>query len=345
MEPSDQLAVVMVTFNSAATVRRSICAVREVFPAAEIVVVDNGSTDDTVSIVLTADPSARVLSGHGNIGFAKANNLGAGVAARSAILFLNPDAIPLRADPDDLRATLSRSPTGLLGLSLAYPGGGTAEAALLRDRKWKSQLAFSLTRAFALPAGLTVRNPRARRRRPAWVSGAACLVSKAEFVNLVGGFDERFFLYYEDWDLARRYGQCGLPVRASTAITVEHARGGSVSAVPNLARLAWGLLGLMQWTANWEGPDSAVRAARATLFLLSLIGRALSAVPPVGSVGRAARRKAAEAQLTLTELRRHAEVQRGATEAAHYPDAREALAVALETRLPISPARRRGPVR
>jgi hypothetical protein len=67
-----------------------------------------------------------------------------------------------------------------------------------------------------------------------WLSAALLLCARTEFLDL-GGFDERFFLYYEDQELSRRYEAHGLPLAVTDAINGHHVCGGS-SATHDVAR-------------------------------------------------------------------------------------------------------------
>ena len=111
---------------------------------------------------------------------------------------------------------------------------------------------------------------------------AMLLVSRDEFLH-VGGFDPRFFLYYEDRDLSRRYRNAGLPIRTTNTILGRHAGGGSseddgLRAGP----VAWSLLGWIQFVAIHHGERTADRAARATLVTLRLMRVAVRALAATG---------------------------------------------------------------
>src|SRR4051794_39365256 len=100
------VSVVVVTHRSAATVARTLdCTAR--LAVQEVVVVDNDSPDETVTVVEAHLPANGLLVRQANVGFGAGNNAGVSAltAWTDAVLFLNPDAT---IEPDDLRTLLRR---------------------------------------------------------------------------------------------------------------------------------------------------------------------------------------------------------------------------------------------
>jgi len=264
------ISAVVVTYDSAACVGRCLTSVREVLRDVELIVVDNGSHDGTVRAVRAAAPEAKVIEIGENVGFGRACNTGAEAAAGFHVLFLNPDAVVAGADVETLDVLLEARPFGLVGPAL--------EGETERRRAESSWIAGYFTHTFE-----TLR-PRERRPRvrsseegtSAWVSGAMLLVSREEFLRL-GGFDPRFFLYYEDRDLSRRYREAGLPILTTNAIRGRHAVGRS-SANDGLRAgpAVWSLLGWIQYVAIHDDERAAERLARATLVTLRLLRLGMS---------------------------------------------------------------------
>ena len=296
--PRAPVSVIVVTYNSAVALPTCLNALSEHLPDSEVVVVDNGSQDETVDLV-RARPAVRLVSGHGNVGFGAAVNRGAQAAAGTLLLVLNPDAIVVAVEHSDL-ATLSGDPvTGLVGCRVR---GSRKDRYLMWDSwSWKAELCWSLGEHFLVPRELTVHRPTrgVRRRRP-WIAGAAFVVRRSEFLE-GGGFDDKFFLYYEDFDLSRRYRQRGLPVRTTDALTVSHV-GQASSPRDDALMTTVALLSLIQYVDKWEGPEAARCAAAWCLRLLRTVeasGKVFERAPVLGRRAAKKRTSAAVARSCL----------------------------------------------
>jgi GT2 family glycosyltransferase len=242
------VSVTIVNWNRAVLLEQCL---RSVFatPAAvsyEVIVVDNGSHDDSVAMVRSLFPQVAIIPSPVNIGFAAAQNHAIAAARGRYVLVLNndatvrPDTIPnlvelMERHPDVACCTCAESSQ----LGLGSPKSGAF-------RRFPS-----LGRTFAENLWAVLRPPRswdpwlmARLRRwigkelmdvdildVAWCVGALLMVRREPFVQL-GGFDEGFFLFDEDVDLCRRLQDRGWRVAFTTATRYDH-RGGGSSALRN----------------------------------------------------------------------------------------------------------------
>ena len=189
----------------------------------EVIVVDNASTDGSPQMVREDFPTVRLLAQEDNLGFGAANNLGAATARGQALLLLNSDAWPTPGALDLLANQLNKDPQlGALTPALAYPNGspqfawapwtGVPGEALQKLRNpWESH---SLTHR-PLPRPFSY-----------WVT-AACLLVRRRAFEAIGGFDEDFFLYFEDVDLCRRLHQAGWRLGVEPRALAYHIKGAS----------------------------------------------------------------------------------------------------------------------
>jgi N-acetylglucosaminyl-diphospho-decaprenol L-rhamnosyltransferase len=204
--------VVVVSYGSHALLTGTLAATLATDPSARAVVVDNYTTDDERQALV------RLAEQHGwavelpstNLGFGAGMNLGVARAladGATRVLLLNPDAVVQPGGLAALGAALDADPMALASPVVVRPDGspfasGTTDLSL-RDGTM-----------------------RATRRRPPgstepvveWLSGA-CLALTDRLWTAVGGFDDRYFLYWEDVDLSLRVQRAG----GSLAV-VEEAR-------------------------------------------------------------------------------------------------------------------------
>jgi GT2 family glycosyltransferase len=283
-EEAPTLSVIVVAYNSAAALRRCLASLATHLSTAEVIVVDNGS-DDGTSAAATSLGGVRVISGHGNVGFGSAVNIGAAAATADLLLVLNPDTIIVQIDADELR-TLKAAP--VLGLRACRQAGGrVGQHAVFAAGGWQTEMSWWMFAWFLLPRQLPQPRPRPRGSQRRWINGSAFLVRRAEF-TAVGGFDESFFMYFEDFDLSRTYRLAGLPIEETHAVAVEHAHARS-SPRDEERMIAYAILGLVESAA--KSGEGTAAAARALLLLeqVAAIGRRLGSLPVIGP---RARRKA-----------------------------------------------------
>ena len=112
--------VVVVAYNSEAVLADCLGSLAAQLPGAEVLVVDNGSTDRTLEIA-GRWPDVRVIAGHGNVGFGGGVDRGAAAATRELLLVVNPDAAVVAADAAALERLSRDEPIGVARLHLQRP--------------------------------------------------------------------------------------------------------------------------------------------------------------------------------------------------------------------------------
>lgn len=236
------LAVVIVSYNVWAELDaclRSFVGYTDPFPTA-VVVVDNGSTDGTPDMVRAKWPTVRLIESGGNIGFARANNLGVRATKSAFVLFLNPDTIVppgsiqslvrgLAAQPDAAAAgPRLKDERGFPELSFGWAIGPLGEL--------RQKVIGTLYHMRLRPMVRTVDAWSRSAGEREWVSGAALLVRRAD-LEAVGLFDERFFMYTEDVDLCASLRARGRKIQFVPQAEIVHLRGRSAVRNPLTARL------------------------------------------------------------------------------------------------------------
>jgi N-acetylglucosaminyl-diphospho-decaprenol L-rhamnosyltransferase len=315
------LSVVIVSFNSGHCLPKCFLDLRAKLPAAEIVVVDNASSDGSLEIAsrLGADV---VVALPRNEGFGWAANAGVAAATGVIVMVMNPDVSLQEVDVAALSRECDVDQFGLLVPAQIEPrrSGNEATHPVFIDRVWPIELARVLWAPFRSKPILPT---RARSDKPGWVAGAIFLVARAEF-GVIGGFSESFFLYWEDRELSWRYRLRELPIRRSRSITAVHDGGQSTlaKARPNVA--GWNLLGMVEYIAVSRGPRVGRASAEIVANVIWAQALALRAASRVNRSPRAAR-KSTELGETRGALRRAVASEDG-TPARAWPHARRAFA-------------------
>ncbi|HPS64392.1 MAG TPA: glycosyltransferase family 2 protein [Ignavibacteria bacterium] len=164
-----------------------------------------------------------------NRGFGAANNLGAMHAAGEYLFILNPDTILLEGDYAGALKMLDEG-AGALGFKLlnedrSFQMSFGTDVSFCGERKNKKD--EELQRAGDMAALKELDKKFNEIRKVDWVSGAAIMIKKDVFVK-TGGFDENFFLYYEDADFCKRIREAGLDVLYYPRISIIHLKGENV---------------------------------------------------------------------------------------------------------------------
>lgn len=230
-----RVSIVIVSYNCLGTLTeclQSLEAGQDELPA-EVVVVDNASSDGTVGGIARRFPWVRIISNHTNVGFAHALNQGLASANGPALLALNPDTIVPPGTIGKALDELQRHPdVGMLGVKLVRPDGTFDHACKRGFPTISSALYYFI--------GLSRLRPRSPRFASYTagelgenevgtvdaINGAFMLV-KEEAVADVGVLDERYWLYAEDIDWCHRFWEKGWKVLYWPAVEVVHRKGGS----------------------------------------------------------------------------------------------------------------------
>lgn len=255
------LSVIIVSWNTCDLLRRCVQSITDHQGNLdlEIIVVDNASRDGTPAMLRAEFPHVRLIETGANLGFSAGNNTGLAAAQGDWLLLLNPDTEIVGDALQQMMATLADNPfAGVVGPRVQY-GDGTEQ--ITRHRfplLWT--LGTASTPLVPLFAPLLNRfyYQRAIPAAPVftdWLTGAALLLRR-EVYERVGGFDDQFFMYYEETDWQRRIKAAGWTVLYDPAALIIHHEaqasgqvGGKRDEVFNHSRL--------RYTAKWHGHPAA----------------------------------------------------------------------------------------
>ena len=236
------LTVVIVSWNVRDLLRRCLNSILGAPTAApfgtEIIVVDNASTDGSAEMVRAEFPNVKLIANRENRGFTAANNQGLALGRGRHMLLLNPDTEVL----DNALVTMVRymdehPQVGALGPRLQYPDGS-----LQSSRRRFPTFATALLESTVLQEWWPD-NQILHRYYMAdtddddiqpvdWVVGA-CLLTRRQVYEQVGGLDEAFFMYSEELDWCRRIKNAGWEIAyLHTAAVIHHEGKSSEQVVP-----------------------------------------------------------------------------------------------------------------
>ncbi|MEX1997079.1 MAG: glycosyltransferase family 2 protein [Candidatus Andersenbacteria bacterium] len=211
-----KLSIIIVNYNTGALTQACIESLltQKLPPRTEIIVVDNGSSDTSVSFLRADFPEIMVIDNIKNMGLAAGVNKALAQAQGQFYLVLNPDVIALPGSVMILTQFLQAHPdVGVAGGQLLSPSGKVQYSCyhfyklltILYRRTWlgqtrlgKKEINHFLMKDF----------DHRQVQDVDWLMGS-CLALRAAAVKVIGGMDERFFLYFEDVDWCRRFWQGG----------------------------------------------------------------------------------------------------------------------------------------
>lgn len=283
------VSVIIVSWNTRDYLARCLAAIPVAGGglATEVIAIDNGSSDGTQAMLASEFPEVRLIQNPDNVGFARANNIGARASRGRALLLLNSDC---DLGPEALQAMVGElERDGSLGgvfcrlvnpdrsLQPSVHRGFPSLLGVLGELLGLSSLRYAVYRRPALHPWLlrgTVR-AHARAGEVAW-GGAACMLVRREAFEAVGGFDERFFLYWEDVDLCRRIRSAGYRLRYLPEPVAVHHWGKSASQLSAVALREAYRSRLLYFRKHF--PTWAARVVRGVTLVELSLRRALYAV-------------------------------------------------------------------
>jgi len=231
------LSIIMVTWNSRVDIAKCLESLEAFCTGSdfEIILLDNASDDGTADYVTAHFPNVHVKASKVNTGFARGNNLAAQKAAGRYLLFLNPDTW---VDEDIVSAMVhfldSHPQAGACAPRILNPDGSLQRGAM-RTLPTLETLLYELS-------GLSRLFPRSRRfgrymmtwwdhndQREVEQPAGACIAMRREVFAQIGGFDEGYFMYYEDVELCHAVLAAGWKIYFLPQTQVYHRGGQSAS--------------------------------------------------------------------------------------------------------------------
>jgi N-acetylglucosaminyl-diphospho-decaprenol L-rhamnosyltransferase len=231
------LSIIIVNWNSAEFARKCLQSIYAGTRGCdfEVIVVDNASFDECGEICRREFPGVKFLSSPVNLGFAKANNLGAEQAAGRILLFLNPDT---EVQGDALAGMIAfldaTSDAGIAGCRLLNTDGTLQTSCVQSFPSILNQALDTeqLRRAFPSLGLWGIEALSSDQNAAVEIVSGACLMIKAEVFRAVGRFTSNYFMYAEDADLCFKVHQAGWKNYYLPGFSVVHHGGQSSGKKP-----------------------------------------------------------------------------------------------------------------
>ena len=229
MENPPRLSILLVNYNGIRWINGCLDSVRRFAPSdAEVILVDNASTDGSAEVVASAYPWVKLLRGPKNLGFAGGNNLAATLATGEFLLLLNTDTVLRDALEPVVQWLATHQTVGAVGINMlngdCHPQSCTG--------RFPTPSNLILARAMLVA-------PEAYAARQAsnvdWLQGSF-LMMPTKLWRTLHGLDEGYFMYVEDVDLCQRIRQVGYECVYLPWTSYIHYGGYNLERFPDIAR-------------------------------------------------------------------------------------------------------------
>ena len=240
------VSAVLVNYNAGDELRRALQSLADELAGQswEAVVVDNASVDGSIAIVDQFAPMARAIRNTENVGFGRGINQALAATTGPLVLLMNPDCRLVAGAIDMLKTVLAKEKEcAIVGPRILNPDGSVQGSArgdpdMLTGLFGRTALLRRLFPGLGVSKRNLVSSDAVRAGAESvvvdWLSGA-CMLARRDALDTVGGFDEAYFLYWEDADLCRRLRSRGYHVQYVPGATAIHRVGHSSRTVRGVA--------------------------------------------------------------------------------------------------------------
>lgn len=218
-----KFSIIIVTWNTAQITKKCIDTINQFIPGQEIIVVDNGSQDNTVE-VLKNIKNVKLIENKANLGFAKANNIGLRFTTSEYILFMNSDIELIDNSLLKMMDFLkNNSDIGIIGPKFLNPDH-TPQASV-----FPPQTFINAFKEFWLDKKYSYSKYIPESKKPIQVNSISggCLATNKDYFKSIGSWNETYFFYFEDMDLCRKVNQSSKKVVFYPLCQIIHRHGAS----------------------------------------------------------------------------------------------------------------------
>ncbi|MFA5750449.1 MAG: glycosyltransferase family 2 protein, partial [Candidatus Shapirobacteria bacterium] len=218
-----KFSIIIPTWNTAKITQKCVKTINKYIPGQEIIVVDNGSQDNTVEI-LSKIKNVKIIANHANLGFAKANNIGLKHATSDYIIFMNSDIELLDSTILKMVEFLkNNSNIGIIGPKFLNPDMAVQASVFPPQTSLNAFKEFWLNKKNSYSKYI----PNTKKPIKVWAISGGCIITRKSFFKSIGGWNEKYFFYFEDMDLCRKINKIGKDVIFYPECEIIHRHGAS----------------------------------------------------------------------------------------------------------------------
>ena len=231
-----KISIITVSYNNEDCIEKFVLSVLKNLPEnGELVILDNASTDETIKKLEMFKDKIKIIKSSENFGFSKGNNRAVKEASGEYLFFLNPDSELLEGTVEKLlEYSIDKNDLGIVAPQLIK------DDSLIQPSVRKLPTLRGAIKEYWLGKVNSFEQYVPSEKDATQVEcvyGGAILIQK-EIFERINGFDERYFLYYEDLDLCKKMNERDLKVIYYPEAKVKHSIGGSVDKID---KLPWGI--------------------------------------------------------------------------------------------------------
>lgn len=218
-----KLSFIIVSYNTSEITQKCVQTINKFIPNQEIIVVDNGSQDDTVKQLKKID-NVKIVENGANFGFSKANNIGLKIATSNNIIFLNSDIELIDNSLIKMLEYFKKHPeTGIIGPQFLNPDLS------IQDSVFPEQNIHNAFKEFwqRIPHQYSKYTPTSSDPQKVWAISGGFILTKKDYFESIGAWNEKYFFYFEDMDLCRKINKNGGHVVYFPECKVIHRHGAS----------------------------------------------------------------------------------------------------------------------
>ncbi|MEH2282945.1 MAG: glycosyltransferase family 2 protein [Nostoc sp.] len=232
----NSVSVILVNYNGADILPNCLNSLEEFLPKdnCEIILVDNNSQDNSICIVDDKFSNIKLIKLPENVGFGAGNNAGAKLATGEFLFLLNTDTVLISNILPHLIELMQADPqVGIIGPKLLNPDDSlqisfSPEIGIKGEFKAKKMHKNAQNKN-----NLNIIEQAFQEIKEVDIVVGAAFFIRADLFNFLGGFDEKFFLYFEESDLCQRVRNEGYKIIYTPHVSLIHIRGHSVKKIFN----------------------------------------------------------------------------------------------------------------